>query len=242
MANGIPTIDIAPFRSGSTAERAAVAEEVDAASRFIGFFKIGGHGVSPELITAMERVTTEFFDQPESAKLELQSPSPDVNRGYAPMGTEALSYSVGVESPPDLFEAFNVGVQRDSLDYAAMAPNHSVLYHENLWPERPEQMKVIWEEYLAAMTKLAQEILQIFGLALGVDVDYFSSRATQSPDVFRAINYRRTDGSASPTPGQMRMGAHSDYGTCTLLHADPVPGLQVLGKGEKWIDVTPTPG
>lgn len=241
MADGISTIDISPFRLGSQSDRETVAREVDDAGRKFGFFMISGHSVPSALIARMERVTTEFFDRPQSEKQALQSPSPDINRGYAPMGTEALSYSLGVESPPDLFEAFNVGVQRDSLDHDAMAPNHRALFHENIWPDSPADMQTVWEDYLSAMTGLAQELLQIFAVALGADTEHFSGRASESPDVFRAINYRRDDGAAPPAPGQMRMGAHTDYGTCTVLHADPVPGLQVLSPAEEWIDIVPTP-
>jgi hypothetical protein len=39
-------------------------------------------------------------------------PDPGANRGYSEMGQEALSYSLGLESPPDLFEAFNVRPRR----------------------------------------------------------------------------------------------------------------------------------
>jgi isopenicillin N synthase-like dioxygenase len=42
-----------------------------------------------------------------------------------------------------------------------------------------------------------------------------------------------------PGPGQMRMGAHTDYGILTVLLADDVPGLQVFWAGG-WQD-TPTP-
>ena len=40
----------------------------------------------------------------------------------------------------------------------------------------------------------------------------------------------------------MRMGAHSDYGACTILLADPVPGLQIIGPDGGWHDVLPEPG
>ncbi|MCL4135244.1 UNVERIFIED_CONTAM: hypothetical protein GTU68_056212 [Idotea baltica] len=38
------------------------------------------------------------------------------------------------------------------------------------------------------------------------------------------------------------MGAHTDYTTYTLLYADPVPGLQIIGPSGDWIDVIPQPG
>ncbi len=40
----------------------------------------------------------------------------------------------------------------------------------------------------------------------------------------------------------MRMGAHTDYGMVTVLYADPVPGLQIVGPDGHWHDVVPEPG
>ncbi len=41
----VPIIDMSPFYTGSPAERAALAAEVDRACRDIGFLVITGHGV-----------------------------------------------------------------------------------------------------------------------------------------------------------------------------------------------------
>jgi isopenicillin N synthase-like dioxygenase len=57
----------------------------------------------------------------------------------------------------------------------------------------------------------------------------------------RAINYERTPERLDPLPGQMRLGAHTDYGVLTLLWADDVPGLQI-GKNGAWHDVSVRPG
>lgn len=238
----IPIIDISPWRAGTTEERDALGRAINDACSTVGFLKISGHGVPTTLVERMEAVTTAFFDLPESQKCTLESPSPEINRGYAPMGTEALSYSVGLETPPDLFEAFNVGVQNHTLDPATLKPEHAVLYAPNIWSDEPADMQPVWEDYVRAMTALAQEMLEIFASALGLETDFFSSKATQAPDVLRCLNYVRADGAAEPLPGQMRLGAHSDYGTCTILHADPMPGLQILDTDDRWVDVTPTPG
>ena len=40
----------------------------------------------------------------------------------------------------------------------------------------------------------------------------------------------------------MRMGAHTDYGSITVLLADPVPGLQICDDAGRWHDVVPSPG
>ncbi len=238
----VPTIDLTDWWEGDDAARRAVATEVATVCREVGFFKIANHGVDPALIARMEAVTSEFFSLPVEEKTRYLSPAAEVNRGYAEKGSEALSYSVGLESPPDLFEAFNVGVQNHTIDPSTLPANHAILYHENIWPDAPTDMKSVWQEYLVAMFDLAQEMLRVFATALDLDPEYFASRAVQSPDVFRALNYVREQGAPDPLPGQMRLGAHSDYGMCTILLADPVPGLQILTAENTWRDIVPTEG
>ena len=47
----------------------------------------------------------------------------------------------------------------------------------------------------------------------------------------------------TPEPGQLRAGAHSDYGSLTILKTEDRPGgLQVQGKDSAWLDVPHLPG
>ena len=70
-----------------------------------------------------------------------------------------------------------------------------------------------------------------------------AARSVNGPDMLACIDYRPgPDGSESVVDGQLRMGAHSDYTTYTLLLADPVPGLQIVGSDGAWIDVIPAAG
>jgi isopenicillin N synthase-like dioxygenase len=61
-------------------------------------------------------------------------------------------------------------------------------------------------------------------------------------DVFRMNNYRMPPGDAAIEPGQLGMGAHTDYGIVTILWADAVRGLQILDTEGAWHDVVPVPG
>jgi len=84
--------------------------QIDQACRSVGFLSIIGHGVPQHVIERMLAATAEFFALPLDEKLGLRSPGPEVNRGYTAKGSEGLIYSLGVEgTPPDLFEAFNIG-------------------------------------------------------------------------------------------------------------------------------------
>ncbi|MEO1248358.1 MAG: 2OG-Fe(II) oxygenase family protein [Pseudomonadota bacterium] len=57
----------------------------------------------------------------------------------------------------------------------------------------------------------------------------------------RALNYPATDG--QPQAGQQRAGAHSDYGSLTILLPQPGSrGLQIQSPSGGWIDAPAEPG
>jgi isopenicillin N synthase-like dioxygenase len=46
----------------------------------------------------------------------------------------------------------------------------------------------------------------------------------------------------APVEGQLRAGAHTDYGTLTIVRGDDVPGgLQVKVRSGEWVDIHPAP-
>ncbi|CAO5161625.1 putative Oxidoreductase, 2OG-Fe(II) oxygenase family [Frankia sp. AiPs1] len=223
--------------------REAVARDLDEVCRTVGFAQIVGHGVPADLIAEMLAVTAEFFDLPPEEKLALRPPRPEVNRGYAPLGSEALAYSLGAEqSLPDLFEAFNIGVD----SWPAGDPYYEAEAHRmfapNLWPARPERMRTVWTAYFDALAALASRLMAAFAHALDLPADFFAARTGRAPNVMRANRYLRQPGSPDPAPGQLRMGAHTDYGACTILLADDVDGLEILGPDGAWHPVRPAPG
>ena len=75
MASSVPVIDLAPWFSGAAADRAAVAAEVDAALRSVGFFLITGHGVPDDLRTRVRAGARAFFALPPGVKQRTPSPS-----------------------------------------------------------------------------------------------------------------------------------------------------------------------
>ena len=106
----IPLIDLGPYFVGGHADRQRVAGEVNRACERIGFFLISGHGVDPALCELARDASRAFFDLPPEEKLAIrQRPDDKANRGYEPLGTEHLSATIGVETPPDLKESLSFG-------------------------------------------------------------------------------------------------------------------------------------
>lgn len=233
----MPVVDISGWQSGSPSVRAAIAAELGDACRQFGFMQVRGHGIPVELQREVRAAAEAFFDLPLEEKLRVRPPSPDINRGYAAMGTEALAYSLGVDTPPDLFEAFNIGI--DSPPSPADDP---VMFAANIWPERPAALRPILESYLAIAGATARRLTEVMAVALGLPVTFFLERTDRGLGTLRVNSYRRRAGEPDPQLGQMRMGAHTDYGIVTVLLADPVPGLQILTTEGDWLDVVPDPG
>lgn len=237
-------IDLEPFRLGDAQDRAHVARQLDVAARESGFFAVTGHGVDPALIERMLDATTGFFDLPVEQKMRYYVEDRTANRGYAPLGSEALAYSLGeADLPPDLFEAFNVGrefTDAEVDDY--VAPVRATYFAPNVWPDAPVGFRETWLEYWTAVEQVAMTIMRVAGLALGVGEEYFVPFVDRSISVIRANNYRREAGAPDPAPDQMRMGAHTDYGSVTVLLADEVPGLQIRDDEGRWFDVMPPHG
>lgn len=213
-----------------TSSRAATSME--AALRTTGFVELVGHGLDRDLRADLRRVCDEFFALEHEVKTRFVHDDPAANRGYRARGSEALSYSLGQESPPDLFESFN----------SAPAPSlggHRLM-QSTPWPDEliPGFSDVVLGSF-ADFAALSARLDVMLGELL--EIEWLSPRSGNGPDMLANINYRpEPDGSEAIVEGQQRMGAHSDYTTFTLLDADPVAGLQIISPSGQWVDVRPT--
>lgn len=235
MTDGIPVIDIAPYRTGSAWDKRAVAREVDDACREIGFLVITGHGVDPALVDAMRSTSRAFFDLPVATKLERRMP-PDRYRGYTPMGTEGLAYSLDTATPPDLKESFSIGPVDVPDDPYFRGPAAGNFFADNLWPSAPAGFRGTWEAYYREMERVATEMMRIFALALELPEASFDRLVDRHISNFSVIHY--PDQPVDPLPGQLRAGEHTDYGSLTIVKPDGAPGgLQARNRAGTWIDV-----
>lgn len=236
----VPVIDITPFRLGSLPERRAVADAVDRACRDIGFLVIGGHGVDPALIERTRDVSRAFFDLPLHEKQRVARPAPHITRGYIGLHDESLARSRDPAAyGSDLNESLMIGpVDAPPPDVAASGGAH---FAPNLWPEQPADLRAVWSDYYRAMSGLAATVMRLFALALHLPEDYFDDKIDHHISRLRVRNYPAQP--VPPAPGQIRAGAHSDYGSLTLLATEDKPGgLQVNNAAGAWVDVPIVPG
>ena len=87
----LPIIDIAPL-SGDGAAAAAVGAEIDRACRESGFFYVVGHGVDPDALRRLDRLSRAFFALDLEEKMRIRMAlGGRAWRGYFPVGAELTS-------------------------------------------------------------------------------------------------------------------------------------------------------
>jgi isopenicillin N synthase-like dioxygenase len=239
----VPTIDLG-------AGEATVTEAIGAACREVGFFQVTGHGVDPAIIDRAFSVARSFFDLPLADRMTAARSSPDQAYGYIPMEAETLTRSMAndgaaADAAADLKQTFNVG----PLDPPAHPPvdaGERWAFAPTPWPSAMPELKVGLEPYFRAMLDLAGRLMRTFAGALHLAPDFFDGSIDQSPSALRIIDYPHLDTAALDRAGahQLRAGAHTDYGTLTLLVQDEAPGgLQVLDpRTDSWTPVPATHG
>ncbi|MEX0847052.1 MAG: 2OG-Fe(II) oxygenase family protein [Ilumatobacteraceae bacterium] len=236
----IPTIDL---RSPDAATL------IGGACAAVGFFQVVGHGVPAAVIDTAWREAGQFFELPLAQRMQAARRHDGDAYGYLPMEFESLNRSLeggngegeGGSGAADLKETFNVGPFRppgrplvDDGETWAFAPTP-------LPPSLPA-LAPAFEAYFEAMLDLATRLMRHFAVALDLPEHHFDACIGESPSALRALNYPDL-ASRAAVDGQLRAGAHTDYGTLTILLQDDAPGgLQVLDPTTgAWTPVPHTP-
>jgi isopenicillin N synthase-like dioxygenase len=195
---------------------------VGAACEEIGFLTVVGHGVPEGLVAATAAAGRAFFDlaEPEKRAFSEGEAAPGLP-AYRPLRSESLAASLGQRTPGDL---------KESLDWGPAVPGYG-------WPPG---VRVSFETYFAAVSGLGERLRRLFALALGLAEDWFEDAFRGHSSSMRVINYPAPEG---VEPGQLRAGAHTDYGCMTILRTEDAPGgLQVQTRAGEWVDVHAVPG
>lgn len=229
----VPTIDL-------LGDRRAVAAAIDEACREVGFFQIVGHGVDAALESAAWDVAGDFFALPVHDKLAVTIRPGDAY-GYGPFQVERLAASLGATTPPDLKETFSVGPQPDRAE-SVDDPAAAFVFSTTPWPTSCDGMREIMRSYYDTLAQLAGRVMSLMATALDLPDDAFDSSIDRHTSALRLLRYPDL-AKRGVEPGQLRAGAHSDYGTLTLLRQDDAPGgLQVRDVAGDWHHVPAVPG
>jgi len=234
----VPTIDFGPYLAGTPDGKAQVAAEIAKACTNIGFLILTNHGVDRALTERVVATAKAFFALSLDEKMEVARPAPDVPRGYSPVANESVSYgSSRTLTPGDLKESLDIGpVDIPSTDPYYSCAEGRIHFRRNLWPRRPEDLKILLPSYYKVMENLSLQLMRVFALGLGIDEFFFDDKIDKHITVLRAMNYPEQP--EAPEQGQLRAGAHCDYGSLTILRSENAPGgLQVRNASGEWCDV-----
>lgn len=237
--DALAEISLAGVRGADLTRKQAIAARIDAELKRLGFFIVSDHGVAPALIDEAVAIANAFFDLPLDEKLRIRSTARGSPRGYLDYGLETLAHTTGQAAPPDLKEGFGMGPPRVAAETSVL-DSVGATYTPNIWPERPAGFRATVERYYRAMEELTATLMELFAIGMALPEDFFTSRFTDHNSTLRLIHYPPPD--RPPEPGQLRAGAHTDYGALTILLGQDRPGgLQVRTPDGTWIDARTGP-
>ncbi|XWS35710.1 hypothetical protein CRYUN_Cryun20dG0019900 [Craigia yunnanensis] len=219
----MPTIDLGVLLSGDPLAVSKAAELVNEVCKKHGFFLVVNHGVDSGLIDKAHQYMDLFFGLQVSEKLKTQRKVGE-NYGYA--GSYNGRYSSKLPWKETL-----------SLPYSPDSQNIVEQYMVSVMGEDFRQFGKLYQEYGEVMNKLSLRIMELIGISLGLDQNYFRDFFEENDSILRLNQYPP----CQKPDLTLGIGPHSDPISMTVLHQDQVGGLQVF-TDEKWHSVSPIPG
>lgn len=223
----IPVLDVSKFLAS---DDPAFVADFSKACRETGFVLLTGHGIAQHDIAAIFAAAHAFFALPPDEKARLDIRQNPHNRGWAALGTENLD---DTSDQTDRKEAFNIGFDLATDDPRVLAnePFRGV----NIWPDLPGFRETLLGYYDAVLT-LGRDLHRAIADDLDLPSDHFAPYFTEPMATLRLLHYPAGTGEG------IGAGAHTDYGSITLLMTDGEAGLQVRPRDGDWTDVPHVPG
>ena len=188
--------------------------------------------------------SAHFFARPQTQKDALAWTTPEANRGYSCIGKEKVTNLADKDQieelrnqNPDLKESYEIGREgQEGFD--------------NPWPDRfdaetdqtGERFRDDMQQFFLLCKELHKQVMRAIALALEIDETWFDEYTVVGDNTLRLLHYPPVRKSVlARKTGQVRAGAHTDYGSITLLFQDDRGGLQVQSPKGSFIDARPIP-
>lgn len=218
------------------------AEKIVNAAATQGFLMFEGHGFSQEEVDQLFAYSKAFFELPVEEKVKYNITQD--NAGYTGMGVENLEEDQLNKEVGDPKEGFNFA----NLDLVTGDPKQPI---PEFWKDKMDTVRATvlkLRKVLAAALKLLAVGLEIQTENGEVDHDWFVSRHGEndfSGTTFRFLHYPcpvgpdATDDEKAEFKNLNVAGAHTDYGTVTMLFQQKgESGLQIHSPvSKKWENV-----
>ncbi|KAF4979652.1 hypothetical protein FZEAL_4209 [Fusarium zealandicum] len=236
----IPLIDFSRFLNGSPSERSETAKAILHGFQTAGFIYLRDHSIPAEDLRHAFSMSADFFNQPSETKLALNWTTPEANRGYSEPGREKVSQLQDINeveqvraAAPDIKESFEIGRENE--------PGHP-----NQWPEEKGSIAGFRHDMVGFFERCRQlhvEVMRAIAVGMGLDQEFFDQYVDVGDNTLRLLHYPAVKSKVFKlNPGTVRAGAHSDYGSITLLFQDDRGGLQVKSPTGQFVNATPIKG
>ena len=211
--------------------------------------------------------SAKFFARPKEEKETLAWTTAQANRGYSAPGQEKVTQITDRDEVeklrdevPDLKESFEIGREGEEG-----LPNHWP--DEKLYPSTNRQgngetngtatngnnnrqgegeardFKAVMQDFFQRCQDLHVLVMQAIALGLHIPEHFFDEYTNVGDNTLRLLRYPQVSKSVfAQNKAQLRAGAHTDYGSITLLFQDDRGGLQVQSPEGTFVDATPIPG
>lgn len=237
----IPAIDVSPFLAGDAQGKAAVARAVKDACETVGFLVISGHGLPQATLDQAIGLGFSFYDLPQAEKDRFHPTGPARQRGYHRVATRNLASTLGEKTPPDLRESVFLGPIDDHQDHYASLPDAQTAYAANTIPAVPPGFDEALVDLYRAFERLSVDLSRIMAVALKLDEETFVPLLERHFSIFGMHHYPVLG--TPPEPGQLRAGAHTDFGAMTILAmTEGRGGLEARLRDGRWVPVQPKRG
>ena len=192
---------------------------IDAACRDTGFLVVINHGVDQTVIDTAWAATRRFFDLPIADKMAVAMPYRGLplrlcaGSGRATRGIARRRHAA--RSQRDVLD----GPDRSTGLVTGTDAAEAFVYEPTPWPSALPELQPALEAYYDAMSDLVARIMtSVRRSPSHCRPRFFDSRIDRHTSALRLLNYPAL--LEAPEPGQLRAGAHTDYGTVTVLRAD----------------------
>jgi isopenicillin N synthase-like dioxygenase len=232
-ATSIPVVDLGGS-FGDGPERARVAAEIHRACRETGFFYVSGHGVDAALIEGQIEAARRLFALSEGEKQALWVGNSPCRRGYEGPGAQTLDQG----SAPDHKESFAIAVDLPASHPLVVAG--VPMQGANQWPDGLPGFREQMLAYQDAMIGLGRHLMGCLAQSVELPYDHFAAGLREPQCGVRLLRYPPQPADAGDN--LLGAGAHTDWGSITILLQDGRAGLEVRNADGDWILATPIPG
>ncbi|KXH27531.1 hypothetical protein CSAL01_07680 [Colletotrichum salicis] len=231
--SSIPLVDLDALKGSANPEAALNAGKslVDA-FRISGFAYVKNHGIPEETIKS-----AFYWAEKDKAP---HPPEGWWHRGYSGIGREKVSQMVfdaeeisELRKIPDFKESYEIGREDDD-------------HLPNIWV--PEEslpgFRSFFNNFYEVCYRLELHLLRTMALGMGLDEDFFRDYHVMKDNQIRLLHYPPVEEKLLRAGKVERLGAHSDFGSMTLLFQDEVGGLEVEDPNEdgRFLPVSSIPG